>query len=954
MPIFSRTCFLLALTLALPVSLFGQQSADPCAPPAFKIDKEKNIFNAQQEAWLGEILDEQAVKSYNTVEDPEGDYLQKMGERMLAQLPATERKYRFYIIDAPVNNAFSLGGSRVYVTRQLIAFLKNEDELAGLLGHEIGHIATHQVAIDATRWFRKVLDVQQVGDRSDIYAKWNQFEDTWRKKSSALRDAERGEDEQQIADRIGIYVMTRTGYQPARLAEFFDRLTENKRKTGNFLTDFFGTTNPNSKRVRLLINKAEPLPAQCVAGLSANSPAHFVEWQKAVVGARRLERKEQVTGIVSKVTLRPPLRGSLEYLQFSPDGRYLLAQDESSIFVLSREPLAPLFRIDALGAQWGQFTSDSRSVVFHDDELRVEKWDIETRQRTSVHAVSLPGRCLATSVAPDGKVLACARRRKDDYEVQLIDVATSAVLFTQTIYARSELQLGVGIQYFTARYPRFSMAFSPDSHYFVLGANQSSTLDFKKNQFTDVPGQAIGYDLEAKREIRVPGSIKQIVCTSFVFMGPDRIAGFNPDHPARSSLVRFPSGELISEFPLEINGYQLRGRMIAAPKGPYVLITPAAMQPIAAIDLELKQLAMGYKTPALAIYDKTIAGEELGGRITLYSFADKKPVATVQLPPSPLPGLSASGFSTDGKWLAASGRTSGGIWNVETGERALGSGSFTGGFFDQGQLFATFSKLESKPKIMKLDPAAKTSADVFTIDVPEPEKKDATKHALLWQAGNLLLTQPPGKGRLSIEARDVRTNQVLWTHEFVQFTPMFFYSSAGKTLTLVFESHDSVKAETKNDPSLTQRLATMTGKNFANLIEVLDPGTGKKMGDVLVETGDVSFLPREAITAGDTVLLYDSANRTQVYALKTGAQKGKVLGKFLAISPAGDQMLVENGKGDCNVYDISSLQSLAHFSFQERVIRADFTGGGTLLVLTADQTVYRLQVPTGLENAVVR
>src|SRR5262249_49011364 len=162
-------------------------------------------------------------------------------------------------------------------------------------------------------------------------------------------------------------------------------------------------------------------------------------------------------------------------------------------------------------------------------------------------------------------------------------------------------------------------------HYFFLCPNQSSTLDFKKNQFTDVPGQAIGYDLEAKREIRVPGSIKQIVCTSFVFMGPDRIAGFNPDHPARSSLVRFPSGELISEFPLEINGYQLRGRMIAAPKGPYVLITPAAMQPIAAIDLELKQLAMGYKTPHW---------QSTTRRLPAKSWADASP-STVSLIKSP-------------------------------------------------------------------------------------------------------------------------------------------------------------------------------------------------------------------------------------------------------------------------------------------------------------------------------
>ena len=79
---------------------------------------------------------------------------------MLAQLPTTSRHYEFYIIDYPINNAFSLGGSKIYVTRQLIAFLQNEDELAGLLGHEIGHVVTHQVAIDVTRMFRKALNVK--------------------------------------------------------------------------------------------------------------------------------------------------------------------------------------------------------------------------------------------------------------------------------------------------------------------------------------------------------------------------------------------------------------------------------------------------------------------------------------------------------------------------------------------------------------------------------------------------------------------------------------------------------------------------------------------------------------------------------------------------------------------------------------------------------------------------
>src|ERR1700681_2678106 len=174
--------FFSAASLGQATSEVVPQSA-ACAMPSFsRVVNEPNFFNEQQEIWLGAILDGQVLKQYNVVEDPERDYLQKLGERMLAQLPATTRHYEFYIIDYPVNNAFSLGGSKIYLTRQLIAFLRNEDELAGLLGHEIGHVVTHQVAIDVTRMFRKALNVTQVGDRNDIFLKWNQLEDIWARK----------------------------------------------------------------------------------------------------------------------------------------------------------------------------------------------------------------------------------------------------------------------------------------------------------------------------------------------------------------------------------------------------------------------------------------------------------------------------------------------------------------------------------------------------------------------------------------------------------------------------------------------------------------------------------------------------------------------------------------------------------------------------------------------------
>src|SRR5438128_623952 len=81
------------------------QSGACSVPAAAGILSEPNIFSEQQEEWLGEILASQIEKQFKTVPDPDG-YLQKLGDRMVAQLPKSNIHYRFTIIDLPDNNSF--------------------------------------------------------------------------------------------------------------------------------------------------------------------------------------------------------------------------------------------------------------------------------------------------------------------------------------------------------------------------------------------------------------------------------------------------------------------------------------------------------------------------------------------------------------------------------------------------------------------------------------------------------------------------------------------------------------------------------------------------------------------------------------------------------------------------------------------------------------------------------
>lgn len=67
-------------------------------------------------------------------------YVQQVGERLLAVSPDAGKKYYFYVLDNPAVNAMALPDGYIFINRGLIAYLRSEDELAGVLAHEIGHV----------------------------------------------------------------------------------------------------------------------------------------------------------------------------------------------------------------------------------------------------------------------------------------------------------------------------------------------------------------------------------------------------------------------------------------------------------------------------------------------------------------------------------------------------------------------------------------------------------------------------------------------------------------------------------------------------------------------------------------------------------------------------------------------------------------------------------------------
>ena len=105
------------------------------------------VISENQEIQMGREYNAQILRQNPVYQDQElQDYVQANGESLAAKSHRPNLIYRFTILDSPDINAFALPGGYIYINRGLMSYLSSEEELAAVLGHEIGHVtARHSV-----------------------------------------------------------------------------------------------------------------------------------------------------------------------------------------------------------------------------------------------------------------------------------------------------------------------------------------------------------------------------------------------------------------------------------------------------------------------------------------------------------------------------------------------------------------------------------------------------------------------------------------------------------------------------------------------------------------------------------------------------------------------------------------------------------------------------------------
>ncbi|HSL24408.1 MAG TPA: M48 family metalloprotease [Vicinamibacterales bacterium] len=130
----------------------GLAIATGCATNPATGEKEFSLMSEAQEIETGRQLDAEVRREMGVYNDPELQrYVERIGQQLAAVSHRPQLQWHFAVVDQPAVNAFALPGGYIYLTRGILPFLDNEAELAGVLGHEIGHVTARHSAQQYSR-----------------------------------------------------------------------------------------------------------------------------------------------------------------------------------------------------------------------------------------------------------------------------------------------------------------------------------------------------------------------------------------------------------------------------------------------------------------------------------------------------------------------------------------------------------------------------------------------------------------------------------------------------------------------------------------------------------------------------------------------------------------------------------------------------------------------------------
>ena len=296
---------ILSLALALPMHAADKEDKnkgskkDPDAIGEREVDGGINFYSLEKEIALGKSMAQQVERNSRIIDDPiVSEYINRVGQNLVRNSDA-KVPFTIKLVDDESVNAFALPGGFFFVNTGLFLRAENEAELAGVMAHEIAHVAARHGTKQATRG--QLINYASIP--LIFLGGWTGY--GIRQAASfaipmGFLQFSRGAESE--ADLLGLQYMYKTGYDPTSFVDFFEKLLADQKRKPGTLSKLFASHPPTGDRITQTQARIEEiLPARPQYVVTSSE---FLEVQARLASLTRRTKAQDDKDEEGKPTLR--------------------------------------------------------------------------------------------------------------------------------------------------------------------------------------------------------------------------------------------------------------------------------------------------------------------------------------------------------------------------------------------------------------------------------------------------------------------------------------------------------------------------------------------------------------------------------------------------------------------------------------------------------------------------
>lgn len=226
--------------------------------------KDFSLISKDQELAMGAQADKAVLKQSKRLNNPRLQaYVNNIGQLLASKSHRNNIPYKFTVLEDPSVNAFALPGGYIYITTGLMAYLNSEGELAGVLGHEIGHVTARHGAQQQSVGLASAILLEVLSKKAGA----STTKSLGQLSTALIRGY--GREHELQADKLGAEYLARVGYSPSNMLDVISVLKAQEefskyqaRREGRQPPSYHGvfSTHPsNDQRLQTVINAAKKI-----------------------------------------------------------------------------------------------------------------------------------------------------------------------------------------------------------------------------------------------------------------------------------------------------------------------------------------------------------------------------------------------------------------------------------------------------------------------------------------------------------------------------------------------------------------------------------------------------------------------------------------------------------------------------------------------------------------------